>query len=63
MGWGGSRPGAGRKRLDKAAYRDKIAVNVRLDREIIAKIDASGQSRNRCIEMIVSEHFKQKATE
>lgn len=62
MGWGGARPNAGRKKLDETAYRDKIAVLVRLDKEIVAKIDASGQSRNRYIELLVRDYFEKKAT-
>lgn len=63
MGSGGARPNAGRKKLDETAYRDKIAVLVRLDKEIVAKIDASGQSRNRYIELLVRDYFEKKATE
>lgn len=63
MGRGGARPNAGRKKLDETAYRDKIAVLVRLDKEIVAKIDASGQSRNRYIELLVRDYFEKKATE
>lgn len=63
MGSGGARPNAGRKKLDETAYRDKIAVLVRLDKEIVAKIDASGQSRNRYIELLVRDFFERKATE
>lgn len=63
MGSGGARPNAGRKKLDETAYRDKIAVLVRLDKEIVAKIDASGQSRNRYIELLVRDYFDRKATE
>ncbi len=63
MGSGGARPNAGRKKLDETAYRDKIAVLVRLDKEIVAKIDASGQSRNRYIELLVRDYFGNKATE
>lgn len=63
MGWGGARPNAGRKKLDETAYRDKIAVLVRLEKEIVAKIDASGQSRNRYIELLVRDYFEKKATE
>lgn len=62
MGSGGARPNAGRKKLDETAYRDKIAVLVRLDKEIVAKIDASGQSRNRYIELLVRDYFEKKAT-
>lgn len=62
MGSGGARPNAGRKKLDETAYRDKIAVLVRLDKEIVAKIDASGQSRNRYIELLVRNYFENKAT-
>lgn len=63
MGRGGARPNAGRKKLDETAYRDKIAVLVRLEKEIVAKIDASGQSRNRYIELLVRDFFEKKATE
>jgi hypothetical protein len=60
MGRGGARPNAGRKIKGEIPCKDKTAVSVLLEPQIIQAIDATGMSRNQCIGMIVKDFFKDK---
>lgn len=60
MGRGGARPNAGRKVKGEIPCKEKTAVSVFLESQLIQAIDATGMSRNQCIGMIVKEYFMNK---